>query len=101
MGWSCHARDKAMAMARQLGLCAGCVRASPAPRPPLPSHPPTHPITPSPRPSPPLAPQATAGGLGYADWRAVAAESFPASSANEYRHLRLADFSDAVNALPR
>lgn len=35
------------------------------------------------------------------DWAAVARESFPAGDANEFRHLRLSDFSDAVNALPR
>ncbi|GLC35077.1 hypothetical protein PLESTM_000276900 [Pleodorina starrii] len=44
---------------------------------------------------------APANGIGAADWRAVARESFPSSASNEYRHLRLADFSDAVNALPR
>ncbi|GIM07875.1 hypothetical protein Vretimale_11930 [Volvox reticuliferus] len=42
-----------------------------------------------------------ANGIGAADWKAVANESFPPSAANEYRHLRLADFSDAINALPR
>ncbi len=40
-------------------------------------------------------------GIGAADWAALARESFPPSTANDYRHLRLADFSDAVNALPR
>jgi hypothetical protein len=35
------------------------------------------------------------------DWACVAAESFPAGGRNEYGHLRLADFSDAVNALPQ
>ncbi|GIL60027.1 hypothetical protein Vafri_14657 [Volvox africanus] len=44
---------------------------------------------------------APSNGIGAADWKAVAKESFPVSTANEYRHLRLADFSDAVNALPR
>ncbi|GLI70702.1 hypothetical protein VaNZ11_015646 [Volvox africanus] len=44
---------------------------------------------------------APSNGIGAADWKAIAKESFPASTANEYRHLRLADFSDAVNALPR
>ncbi|KXZ51917.1 hypothetical protein GPECTOR_11g44 [Gonium pectorale] len=42
-----------------------------------------------------------AGGATAADWAAVARESFPPSASNEYRHLRLADFSDVVNALPR
>ncbi|KAG2488363.1 hypothetical protein HYH03_013053 [Edaphochlamys debaryana] len=44
---------------------------------------------------------APSNGIGAADWRALARESFPASAANEYHHLRIADFSDAVNALPR
>lgn len=35
------------------------------------------------------------------DWACVAKESFPAAGRNEYGHLRLADFSDAVNALPQ
>jgi hypothetical protein len=35
------------------------------------------------------------------DWACVAAESFPAGGRNEYGHLRLADFSDTVNALPQ
>lgn len=35
------------------------------------------------------------------DWACVAAESFPAAGRNEYGHLRLADFSDSVNALPQ
>lgn len=35
------------------------------------------------------------------DWACVARESFPAAGRNEYGHLRLADFSDAVNALPQ
>ena len=39
--------------------------------------------------------------LGADDWAAVARESFPAGAANDFRHLRVADFSDAVNALPR
>ncbi|EFJ51246.1 hypothetical protein VOLCADRAFT_120493 [Volvox carteri f. nagariensis] len=44
---------------------------------------------------------APANGISAADWRTLARESFPSSASNEYRHLRLADFSDAVNALPR
>mmetsp|Transcript_19161 Transcript_19161/g.41385 ORF Transcript_19161/g.41385 Transcript_19161/m.41385 type:complete len:710 (+) Transcript_19161:50-2179(+) len=44
---------------------------------------------------------AAAGGLGAEDWACVQRESFPANQANEYRHLRLHDFSDNVNALPR
>uniref|UniRef100_A0A383V684 Transcription factor 25 n=1 Tax=Tetradesmus obliquus TaxID=3088 RepID=A0A383V684_TETOB len=36
-----------------------------------------------------------------ADWARVAAESFPGGGRNEWGHLRLADFSDAVNALPQ
>jgi hypothetical protein len=35
------------------------------------------------------------------DWACVARESFPAAGRNEYGHLRLADFSDNVNALPQ
>jgi hypothetical protein len=35
------------------------------------------------------------------DWACVARESFPAAGRNEYGHLRLADFSDTVNALPQ
>lgn len=40
-------------------------------------------------------------GLGADDWACVRKESFPDSEVNEYRHLRLHDFSDNVNALPR
>jgi hypothetical protein len=35
------------------------------------------------------------------DWACVARESFPAVGRNEYGHLRLADFTDTVNALPQ
>jgi hypothetical protein len=35
------------------------------------------------------------------DWACVAQESFPAAGRNEYGHLRLADFTDTVNALPQ
>lgn len=35
------------------------------------------------------------------DWKCVRQESFPDSRTNEYRHYRLADFSDNVSALPR
>lgn len=35
------------------------------------------------------------------DWACVARESFPAAGRNEYGHLRLADFTDTVNALPQ
>ncbi len=35
-----------------------------------------------------------------ADWAAVRAEVFPASPENEYRHLRVTDFSDAISRLP-
>uniref|UniRef100_A0A7S3QSV4 Transcription factor 25 n=1 Tax=Dunaliella tertiolecta TaxID=3047 RepID=A0A7S3QSV4_DUNTE len=35
------------------------------------------------------------------NWKCVRQESFPDSSVNEFRHYRLADFSDNVNALPR
>lgn len=34
------------------------------------------------------------------DWACVGRESFPPSVRNEYGHLRLADFSDTVSALP-
>ncbi|KIZ00582.1 hypothetical protein MNEG_7378, partial [Monoraphidium neglectum] len=47
------------------------------------------------------APAQAAPPLSADDWAAVARESFPATGDNEFRHLRLADFSDAVNALPR
>lgn len=54
----------------------------------------------------PAAQQAAAGTSGppplsAEEWAAVARESFPAGDANDFRHLRLSDFSDAVNALPR
>ena len=39
--------------------------------------------------------------LGAEDWACVQHESFPESEVNEYRHLRLHDFTDNVNALPR
>jgi hypothetical protein len=35
------------------------------------------------------------------DWACVARESFPPTERNEYAHLRLSDFSDAVNTLPQ
>lgn len=47
------------------------------------------------------AAESSAPPLSADDWAAVARESFPATDANEFRHLRLSDFSDAVNALPR
>ncbi|KAL4419888.1 hypothetical protein ABPG75_006986 [Micractinium tetrahymenae] len=39
-------------------------------------------------------------GLTAADWACVREQAFPASSENEYGHLRLHDFSDAVARLP-
>ncbi|GBF99710.1 hypothetical protein Rsub_12422 [Raphidocelis subcapitata] len=39
--------------------------------------------------------------LSAAEWAAVAREAFPADGGNDFGHLRLSDFSDAVNALPR
>jgi hypothetical protein len=43
-----------------------------------------------------------AGGVSAADWAAVARQTFPADAGgNDYGHLRLSDFTDAVNALPR
>jgi len=56
-------------------------------------------LPPTPAPAP-LAPDAPPP-LSADDWAAVARESFPPADDNEYHHLRLADFSDAVNALPR
>ncbi len=56
------------------------------------------------KPPPTAAATAAAAGpppLSAEDWAAVARESFPETDANEFSHLRLADFSDAVNALPR
>jgi hypothetical protein len=47
------------------------------------------------------APSAGALPLSAEEWAAVAREAFPAGDGNDYRHLRLADFSDAVAALPR
>ncbi|KAI8475009.1 MAG: transcriptional repressor TCF25-domain-containing protein [Monoraphidium minutum] len=47
------------------------------------------------------APSAAALQLSAEEWAAVARESFPAAPDNEYGHLRLSDFSDAVAALPR
>eukprot|EP00983_Pelagomonas_calceolata_P109742 1159589-Pelagomonas_calceolata.AAC.19 len=48
--------------------------------------------------------QATASlrdlSLTAENWKCVRQESFPDSSVNEFRHYRLADFSDNVNALP-
>lgn len=44
---------------------------------------------------------ADSGQQSATTWAMVATESFPASDTNEYRHLRLHDFSDNVNALPR
>ena len=35
-----------------------------------------------------------------ANWACVRAEMFPPSEENQYRHLRIADFSDTVSALP-
>ena len=35
-----------------------------------------------------------------ANWACVREEMFPASDQNQYRHLRVADFSDNVSALP-
>lgn len=35
-----------------------------------------------------------------ANWECVRSELFPPSDENQYRHLRLADFSDNVSALP-
>jgi hypothetical protein len=43
----------------------------------------------------------TLGGVSAADWTTVARDSFPADDANQYNHLRLSDFTDAVNMLPR
>ncbi|MEW5297992.1 MAG: hypothetical protein WDW36_001159 [Sanguina aurantia] len=42
-----------------------------------------------------------AGLLTANDWACLRRESFPESEVNEYRHMRLNDYSDAVNALPR
>ncbi len=39
--------------------------------------------------------------LSAEDWRCVRQESFPDSGINEFKHYRLPDFSDNVNALPR
>lgn len=39
--------------------------------------------------------------LSASEWAAVAREAFPADGGNDFGHLRLSDFSDAVNALPR
>ncbi|KAL4430372.1 hypothetical protein ABPG77_002178 [Micractinium sp. CCAP 211/92] len=39
-------------------------------------------------------------GLTAADWACVREQAFPASSENEYGHLRLHDFSDSVARLP-
>ncbi|KAK9829524.1 hypothetical protein WJX72_006318 [[Myrmecia] bisecta] len=41
-----------------------------------------------------------ASAASAADWAAVRAEVFPASPVNEYRHLRVADFSDVISRLP-
>lgn len=35
-----------------------------------------------------------------ANWACVSHEMFPPSEDNHYRHLRIADFSDTVSALP-
>lgn len=35
-----------------------------------------------------------------ANWACVSHEMFPPSQDNHYRHLRVADFSDTVSALP-
>ena len=43
----------------------------------------------------------TLGGVSAADWATVAQDSFPADDVNQYNHLRLSDFTDAVNMLPR
>jgi hypothetical protein len=40
------------------------------------------------------------GGATAADWACAREEAFPPSSENEYDHLRVHDFSDAVARLP-
>ncbi|KAG1672378.1 hypothetical protein FOA52_010996 [Chlamydomonas sp. UWO 241] len=42
-----------------------------------------------------------AAGLSPDDWACVRRDAFPSSDVNDYRHLRLHDFSDAVSHLPR
>ena len=41
-----------------------------------------------------------ADGISAADWSVVRSETFPPSPENEYQHLRILEFSDAVSRLP-
>ncbi len=39
--------------------------------------------------------------VSAADWKGAREQVFPDGGPNEFRHLRLADFTDNVSALPR
>lgn len=81
---ACHPFDVALACPPaslqaqpiQDWLLAGCRRAATAPPEQLPD------------------------GLSAADWACVRREAWPATGDNEYRHLRLHDYSDTVARLP-
>lgn len=48
-----------------------------------------------------VAAAAGGGGSETEVWDTVRGATYPPSDQNEYRHLRVADYSDAVSALPQ